>query len=199
MVLSRLDRAVCSHSFLATYSHIACVTLPRSHSDHHPLLISCSAGVSSNPRPFRFQGMWVSHPSFLNLVRSVWSSSIAGSGSGIVVQKLKLLKKALRRWNWELFGDIALNVSNANEKVMLIQGRIGSEDLWHEAMRVVFSTQLKALWRVSIITIFWVVWFLRNQVTFEDGKPIFADALSLIWRSVRGRLPSVWYYEKFNG
>ncbi|KAK3184200.1 hypothetical protein Dsin_031486 [Dipteronia sinensis] len=127
MVLSRLDRAVCSHSFMAAWSHISCVTLPRSHSDHHPLLISCSASVSSNSRPIRFQGMWVSHPSFLNLVRSVWSSSIAGSGSGIVVQKLKLLKKALRRWIWEVFGDIALNVSNANEKVMLIQGRIGSE------------------------------------------------------------------------
>ena len=27
-------------------------------------------------------------------------------------------------------------------------------DLWQEAMRVVFSTQLKALWRVSIITVF---------------------------------------------
>ncbi|KAK3192975.1 hypothetical protein Dsin_024285 [Dipteronia sinensis] len=51
-------------------------------------------------------------------------------------------------------------------------------------MRVVFRTQLKALWRVSIITVFWVVWFLRNQVTFEGGKPIFTDALSLIWRSV---------------
>ncbi|KAK0572334.1 hypothetical protein LWI29_030054 [Acer saccharum] len=58
-------------------------------------------------------------------------------------------------------------------------------DLWQEAMRVVFSTQMQALWRVSIITVFWVVWFLRNQATFEGGKPVFADALSMIWRSVR--------------
>ncbi|KAK3222119.1 hypothetical protein Dsin_009144 [Dipteronia sinensis] len=140
MVLSRLDRAVCSHSFLAAWSHIACVILPRSHLDHHPLLISYSAGVSSSPRPFRFQGMWVSHPSFLNLVRSVWSFSIARSGSGIVVQKLKLLKKALRRWNWEVFGDIALNVSNANEKVMLIQGMIGSEGFLDDLFRLETST-----------------------------------------------------------
>ncbi|KAK2638051.1 hypothetical protein Ddye_025846 [Dipteronia dyeriana] len=81
------------------------------------------------PRPFRFQGMWVSHLSFLNLVRSVWSSSITGNGNGIVVQKLKLLKKALRKWNWEVFGDITLNVTKANEKMMLIQGRIDSEVL----------------------------------------------------------------------
>ncbi|KAK0578736.1 hypothetical protein LWI29_015418 [Acer saccharum] len=61
-------------------------------------------------------------------------------------------------------------------------------DLWQEAMRVVFSTQLKALWQVSIIMVFWVVWFLRNQATFEGDKPIFANALSLIWRSVRETL-----------
>ncbi|KAK3204284.1 hypothetical protein Dsin_018330 [Dipteronia sinensis] len=80
--------------------------------------------------------MWVYHPSFLNFVRSVWSSSIAGSGSGIVVQKLKLLKKALRRWNWEVFGDIALNVFNANEKLMFIHGRIGSEGFLDDLFRL---------------------------------------------------------------
>ncbi|KAK2649696.1 hypothetical protein Ddye_017185 [Dipteronia dyeriana] len=58
-------------------------------------------------------------------------------------------------------------------------------DLWQEAMRVVFSTQLKTLWQVSIITVFWVVWFFRNQATFEGGKIVFVDALSLLWRSVR--------------
>ncbi|KAK2661124.1 hypothetical protein Ddye_007657 [Dipteronia dyeriana] len=131
MVLSRLDRVVCSHSFLTSWSQITCVTLPRSHSDHHRLLVSCSTSESLGPRPFRFQGMWVSHPSILNLVGSVWSSSF----TGIVVHKLKLLKKALRKWNWEVFRDITLNVTKANEKVILIQGRIGSEgfsnDLLH--------------------------------------------------------------------
>ncbi|KAK0595507.1 hypothetical protein LWI29_007339 [Acer saccharum] len=32
--------------------------------------------------------------------------------------------------------------------------------------------------------VFWVVWFLWNQSTFEGGKPIFAVAISLIWRSI---------------
>ena len=120
MVLSRFDRAICSHSFLDVWSQIACVTLPRSHSDHHPSLISYIVRVSSGPRPFRFQGMWISYPSFLDFFRSVWSSTIAGSGTKVVVQKLKMLKHTLRKWNWEVFGDIALNVTNANEKVMLI-------------------------------------------------------------------------------
>ncbi|KAK2654913.1 hypothetical protein Ddye_007965 [Dipteronia dyeriana] len=136
MVLSRLDRVVCSHSFLTSWSQIACVTLPRSHSDHHSLLVSCSASVSLGPRPFRFQGMWVYHPLFLNLVRSVWSSSFTGSGTGIVVQKLKLLKKVLRKWNYEVFRDIKLNVTKANEKVMLIQGRIGSEGFSDDLFRL---------------------------------------------------------------
>ncbi|KAI9182546.1 hypothetical protein LWI28_026412 [Acer negundo] len=50
--------------------------------------------------------------------------------------KLKLLKKALRRWNWEVFGDIALNVTNANEKVMLIQDRISTEGFSDDLFRL---------------------------------------------------------------
>ncbi|KAK2664369.1 hypothetical protein Ddye_002943 [Dipteronia dyeriana] len=38
--------------------------------------------------------------------------------------------------------------------------------------------------RVSSITVFWAVWFFRNQATFEDDKIVFADALSLLWHSV---------------
>ncbi|KAK3211601.1 hypothetical protein Dsin_016307 [Dipteronia sinensis] len=53
MVLSRLDRAVCSPSFLDAWSHISFVILTRLHSNHHPLLVSYYAGVSSGPRPFR--------------------------------------------------------------------------------------------------------------------------------------------------
>ncbi|KAK2650254.1 hypothetical protein Ddye_017743 [Dipteronia dyeriana] len=34
------------------------------------------------------------------------------------------------------------------------------------------------------LDVFWVVWFLQNQATFEGGKPIFIDVFSLIWRSV---------------
>ncbi|KAK2658156.1 hypothetical protein Ddye_004689 [Dipteronia dyeriana] len=108
----------------------------RGRQDHHPLLVSGSASVSLGPRPFMFHGMWVSHPSFLNLVRLVWSSSFIGSGTGIVVQKLKLLKKALRKWNLEVFRNITLNVTKANEKVMLIQGRIGSEGFSDDLFRL---------------------------------------------------------------
>ncbi|KAK3225536.1 hypothetical protein Dsin_005398 [Dipteronia sinensis] len=54
----------------------------------------------------------------------------------VVVQKLKLLKKALRKWNYEVFGDIVLNITNANEKVMLIQGRIGSEGFSYDLFRL---------------------------------------------------------------
>ncbi|KAK2650253.1 hypothetical protein Ddye_017742 [Dipteronia dyeriana] len=96
IVLSRLDRAVCSHSFLTSWSQIACVTLPRSHSDNHLLLVSCSTCISSGTQPFKFQG------------------------SGI--------------------GDIAMDVTKANEKVMLIQGMIGSEGFSDDLFRLETTT-----------------------------------------------------------
>ncbi|KAK2647816.1 hypothetical protein Ddye_015305 [Dipteronia dyeriana] len=43
---------------------------------------------------------------------------------------------ALRKWNWEVFGDITLNVTKANEKMMLILGRIGSEGFSDDLFRL---------------------------------------------------------------
>jgi len=60
-------------------------------------MISYSMGVSASLRALRFEGMWVSHPFFLDLVRLVWFSSIPSSGPGVLVQKLKLLKVTLRK------------------------------------------------------------------------------------------------------
>ena len=144
IVLSCLDMAPCSLSFLDVWSRFSCVTLLRLCSNHHSLLISCSMGVFVGLHPFRFQGMWVSHPSFLDLVRSVWSSSVLGSGTIFLVQKLKLLKTALRRWNWKVFGDVVLNTTKANDRVMAIQERIRTEGF------------LMTFFRLS--PTFWLMW-----------------------------------------
>ena len=68
--------------FLDAWSQVSCVTFPRLYSDHHPLLISYSIDLFMGLRPFSFQGMLVLHSFFLDLVRSVWSSYVPGSGMG---------------------------------------------------------------------------------------------------------------------
>ena len=69
VISSRLDQAFCNSLFLDYWSQIACLTLPRTYFDPFPLLLDCTLEISSGPKPFRFQGMWLSHPTFLVLVK----------------------------------------------------------------------------------------------------------------------------------
>ena len=57
VILSSLDRAFGNSLFLDSWSEIACLTLPRSHLDHFPLLLDYTLEVSSSPKPFHFQGI----------------------------------------------------------------------------------------------------------------------------------------------
>lgn len=52
-------------------------------------------------------------------------------------------------------------------------------------MQVSLSNQLRSFWKVGIISVFGICWLLRNQTIFEDRKPLFSTALSLLWRSIR--------------
>ena len=44
-------------------------------------------------------------------------------------------------------------------------------DLWQNAMKVSFGSQLQGLWRASIVSVFWVLWYFRNRATFDDRIP----------------------------
>ncbi|PON37349.1 Endonuclease/exonuclease/phosphatase, partial [Trema orientale] len=127
LVMSRLDRAFCNDDFLNLWNQVSSICLPRSHSDHHPLLLTSLKDIPTGPRPFRFQGMWLSHPTFMDLVRNVWSRSFFGSPFTILVNKLKALKRELKVWNWEVFGDLKLKIARATQNVSLIQERLGIE------------------------------------------------------------------------
>ena len=86
IVLSRLDGALCSLSFRFLVSVFLCyLTQVVFGSPFFVdfLFYGCFCGFSA----FQISGLWISHPYFLNLVRSVWSSVILGSGMGVLVQK----------------------------------------------------------------------------------------------------------------
>ncbi|PON49251.1 hypothetical protein PanWU01x14_231260, partial [Parasponia andersonii] len=114
-----LDRAFCNEEFLQQWNQVSSICLPHLHSDHHPLLLSSKKDVATGPRPFCFQGIWLSHPTFKDFVSKVWSCSYFGSPMSILVNKLKDLKCELKLWNWE-FDDLKLNISKAIENVLSI-------------------------------------------------------------------------------
>ena len=132
----RLDCAFCNSLFLDSWSQIACLTLPRSHSNHFPLLLDCTLEVSSGPKPFHFQGMWLSHPTFLDLVKRVWSFPQVGSSMSQLIAKLKLLKRELKVWNWSIFGDLNRSISATQDQIFVIQNRLASEGHSDDLLRL---------------------------------------------------------------
>ncbi|KAK9931811.1 hypothetical protein M0R45_019074 [Rubus argutus] len=51
--------------------------------------------------------MWLEHKDFLSFVKDCWCSiSAHGCPLTVLQHKLRVLRKALRSWNWEVFGDV---------------------------------------------------------------------------------------------
>ncbi|MDV3143360.1 MAG: hypothetical protein Q8761_02940, partial [Sweet potato little leaf phytoplasma] len=61
------------------------------------------------PYPFRFENMWMSHPSFKASLPGWWEVEVDGNWEGYrFMGRLRALKKELKMWNQEVFGDFRL-------------------------------------------------------------------------------------------
>ena len=77
-------------------------------SDYSPVLLD-EGGVRRGFTPFRFENMWLKEEGFLDLVKQWWTRfRFRGFFSFILVEKLKILKCNLKRWNREVFDNVAI-------------------------------------------------------------------------------------------
>lgn len=86
-------------------------------SDHYPLLVHIDVVKPKGCKPFRFLEFWCEHPSFMDLVRDIWSTVECVSPIVRTALKLKRLRKALGRWSREMYGDIFQELRKAEDKV----------------------------------------------------------------------------------
>lgn len=109
----RLDRCLASLSWLDCWDSFDCCTLPRLCSDHNPLLMSFSNTFGAHQSLFRFRRMWLEHGGFHGFVQQCWDSvQMHGCPLTNLQHKLRILRKALRTWNWEVFGNVHRRVEN---------------------------------------------------------------------------------------
>ncbi|GMP24335.1 hypothetical protein CsSME_00001633 [Camellia sinensis var. sinensis] len=92
--------------------------LPGLFSDHCPIML-IDDERDWGPKPFRFINAWSSHPSFSLFVAKVWDEfRIIGKAGHVLFQKLKMLKVELKKWNLEVFGNLAIKLKNAEEELV---------------------------------------------------------------------------------
>lgn len=100
-VQKRLDRGLCNEDWRAMFPEGMIQNLPRTYSDHAPLLISPHGmhSITFIHRPFRFEAAWIMDATFGDVVLSGWNGSN-------LREKIDNFSKAAISWNKNVFGNI---------------------------------------------------------------------------------------------
>ena len=101
LVKERIDRVFVNTEWNNIYPEASVNHLERAYLDHSTIVLKLKheAGVQF-PRPFRFQPMWLSDPSFPSVVKATWSAS-----NSLDAAVTNFAAKA-KEWNKNQFGNI---------------------------------------------------------------------------------------------
>jgi hypothetical protein len=73
--MERLDRFFCNPSWQNLFEEATVLHLPRVHSDHTPILLNTEPVQHHfGNRPFRFETIWLTDPSFPKLINESWQT-----------------------------------------------------------------------------------------------------------------------------
>ncbi|XP_020598582.1 uncharacterized protein LOC110038155 [Phalaenopsis equestris] len=92
---------------------------------HRPLLVSITSQSNTGQiYPFRYINMWSSHPEFNHVIKSNW----CGVFDLYPLINLSIIQirtgKALKRWNWEVFGNVFTTVTIAEKEVEHLEKKV---------------------------------------------------------------------------
>ena len=101
LIQERIDRVFVNADRNGHYLEAYVRHLERSHSDHCLVLLSMARNQGITlPHPFRFQPMWLSHSSFLAVVRDAWMSPT------ILSHAISNFETKAKEWNKNVFGNL---------------------------------------------------------------------------------------------
>lgn len=107
VVSARLDMMLLNQAWLDAFRDPTLSHLTRHTSDHNPILLSHRPVTKKGGR-FKFGMMWLSHPTFRDMVTGVWNMRVDGNPQFILFHKLRSLRKILKQWN--TFGHLSKNI-----------------------------------------------------------------------------------------
>ncbi|KAL7173403.1 hypothetical protein ACSBR2_032795 [Camellia fascicularis] len=101
--MERLDRAIYNEDWRTLFPEATVQVLPRTYSDHSPLVVHTQGMHPLNPlsRPFRFEAAWMSHPGLSDIIQTSWLSM----HNNLIDATIDFTHRAIV-WNKEVFGNI---------------------------------------------------------------------------------------------
>ena len=101
-IRERLDRILCNERWQSAFPKAWVHHLPRTHSDHYPILICLESHLPPcQNRPFQIEVAWVTLSPFKGLVRNVWNYE-----GGNLTLTTSRFTDAAREWNYNVFDNI---------------------------------------------------------------------------------------------
>ena len=105
-----LDRGLGNAEWTTLFPSAEIHHLPRVKSDHCPILLSTDLRERKPPKPFRFEQMWLTDPTFPTLVDDSWKAleqiPSALSSLSRFPRRLDALTEHIRSWNKNHFGNL---------------------------------------------------------------------------------------------
>ena len=77
-------------------------------------------------RPYRFEAMWISHPGCEKTIREAWSNLVQISLSFTQVQKIKIVRDDLKRWNKDSFENLKARKQALEQSLKKAQQNLGT-------------------------------------------------------------------------
>lgn len=124
----RLDGFICNFDWINMYTYLSCNTLIKIKYDHYPIILTFKLDVFKFMSHFKFIQIWYLHINSHRVISQVWDTRIMGCPMYILDKKLKLLKTKYIELNKSCFGNVNLNVKNAEEDLKTIQASIESHN-----------------------------------------------------------------------
>ena len=94
-----MDRGLCNAVWKFRFEWATVTHLPKTNSDHTPLLIDLEGDKHTLPRfDFKFQAAWLTHPAIKEVVGSFWKSHDP------LGENIKAVAAGLSDWNKDCFG-----------------------------------------------------------------------------------------------
>ncbi|KAL3520214.1 hypothetical protein ACH5RR_018363 [Cinchona calisaya] len=98
-IFRHLDRLLVNHQWIDMHPSSHVTHLTKTISDHSQLLLEIEAMSRQVPKLFRFQQMWLEHPTFFEEMRDKWKLLVEDFGMRVLVEQLKRLKGHLHLLN----------------------------------------------------------------------------------------------------
>ena len=127
--MSRLDCFLLSKVWLLSWPNCFQVALPRSVSDHCPMLLSVDE-ANWGPRPNRMLKCWSELPGYKDFITEKWQSfQVNGWGNYVLKEKLKLIKGSLKLWHQTHTKNLQSKILSVKERLSVLDVKVEEQDL----------------------------------------------------------------------